>query len=160
MDEILAYILSWILDKTVPQARQTMGNRGCLLMAIVTAILLAGILPANYLYDRGEDWKTILIFGPLATILLLAMITTTFGIGRKPVVETEERTGLSATEELQALDDEAVADAIAEADGLLSARMKSGARSRCPECGHANRASAGECANCGKHRSTLVVSEV
>ncbi|MGD8465359.1 MAG: zinc ribbon domain-containing protein [Anaerolineae bacterium] len=89
MHDILGYVFGWILNATVPTVRRAWGNRGCLLASVVTAVVLVGLVSAYVLYQQGEDWKTWLILGPLTTVRVLVMVTTTYGLARGSRSETE-----------------------------------------------------------------------
>lgn len=88
--ELLASILSWILDRILLPVRKALGNRGCFLVSIVAAIVLVGLLPTYYLQRQGEDWKTWLILGPFARVVVVVMVTATFGLARGPKSQTDE----------------------------------------------------------------------
>ena len=93
MEEILGYVLSWILDRTVPGLRMVWGNWGCLMASILAAGVLFWFVPAYLLDLPGHDWKTWLIVGPLATIAVVIMVAGTYGLTRGGRSRSEQANG-------------------------------------------------------------------
>ncbi len=90
MGEILGYVLSAILDSTVPGLRATWGNWGCLMVSILAAGILFWFVPAYVLDLPGHNWKTWLVVGPLATIAVVIMVAGTYGLTRGGRSESDE----------------------------------------------------------------------
>ena len=140
--DLLAPILSWILDRIITTMRRTLGNRGCFLASIVAAIVLVGFLSAYYLHGQGEDWRTWLVVGPLATVVLVVMVTATYGLARGSKSKTDETplgevlgdqelAAWSATEELATQDIRTMVREIPRA--IL--RLFQAETAECPHCG-------------------------
>ena len=80
MDEVLGYVFSWILNISIPPIRKVLGNWGCFLMSVLVAGSLVWFLLAYVLRGQSDDWKAWLVVGPLATVALIVMITSTYGL--------------------------------------------------------------------------------
>lgn len=80
MGELLTYILSRVADEAVPGIRTTLGKWGCLMASVLVVAILVWFLPALLFHSRGEDWRAWLIVGPFATLVIVVMITVTYGL--------------------------------------------------------------------------------
>ncbi|MFC2046100.1 hypothetical protein ACFLTC_01085 [Chloroflexota bacterium] len=80
MELVIAYILSSVAEKIVPAIRSKWGDWGCFMAALLAVAILVWFLPAYLFHRQGEDWRAWLIVGPLATLLIVVMITVTFGL--------------------------------------------------------------------------------
>jgi len=80
MEELLSYIFSRVADETVPDVRKAWGNWGCLMASVLVVAILVWFLPAFLFHSRGEDWRAWLIVGPFATLVIVVMITVTYGL--------------------------------------------------------------------------------
>jgi hypothetical protein len=139
--DLLAPILSWMLDRIIPTVRKALGNRGCFLASMVAAIVLVGLLPAYYLQGQGEDWRMWLILGRLATVVVVVMVTATYGLARGSGSETDETAlgeghgdqelvAWSPTEELST---QRLKTMVTEIPGAIL-RLFRADRSECPHC--------------------------
>jgi len=91
MDDLLGYVFSWILDISIPPIRKMLGNWGCFLVSVLVAGSLAWFLPAYVLWGHSDDWKAWLVVGPLATVALVVMITSTYSLTKGSGVKGDER---------------------------------------------------------------------
>jgi tetratricopeptide (TPR) repeat protein len=91
MEELLVYLLSRVADETVPGVRSAWGNWGCFMAAVLAVAILVWFLPAYLFHRQGEDWRAWLIVGPLATLLIVVMITVTFGLAAGSRGESNEQ---------------------------------------------------------------------
>ena len=80
MVELLTYILSRVADEAVPGVRTALGNWSCLMASVLVVAILVWFLPALVFHNRGEDWRAWLIVGPFATLVIVVMITVTYGL--------------------------------------------------------------------------------
>lgn len=157
MGEILGYVLSWILDRTVPGLRAIWGNWGCFMVSILVAGFLFWFLPAYVLELPGGDWKTWLIVGPLATFAVVVMVAGTYGLARG----SRSKKGEMAVEESHG--DEEPADGsnmeppVRDIKALDTAipdtilRYTHPATKECPYCAETLSARAIVCWNCGRN---------
>jgi ethanolamine transporter EutH len=83
MEELLGRAIAWILDHTIPPLRDTLGNWGCFLFAILATALPLWILPTYIAYNQGGDWKAWLVVGSMATAALVIMVTVHFGLAQR-----------------------------------------------------------------------------
>jgi tetratricopeptide (TPR) repeat protein len=113
MEELLSYILSRVADEAVPGIRSAWGNWGCLMASVLVVAVLVWFLPAYLFHSRGEDWRAWLIVGPFATLVIVVMITVTYGLAagsrrdrdEMPLQHTEQpqdRQGEAGTMSIQA----------------------------------------------------------
>jgi hypothetical protein len=91
MDELLGYVFSWILDISIPPIRKVLGNWGCFLVSVLVAGSLVWFLPAYVLRGHSDNWKAWLVVGPLATVALVVMVTSTYGLMKGARVKGDER---------------------------------------------------------------------
>jgi tetratricopeptide (TPR) repeat protein len=91
MDELLGYVFSWILDISIPPIRKVLGNWGCFLASVLVAGSLVWFLPAYVLRGDSDDWKAWLVVGPLATVALVVMITSTYDLMKGSRVKGDEQ---------------------------------------------------------------------
>ena len=158
MHDILGYVFGWILDATVPLMRIAWGNRGCLLASIVMTIILVGLVPAYLLHRQGEDWQTWLILGPLATVIVVVMVTTTYGLARgsrpgtdgtglEEYLGDQEPAAWSKAEELATQDIEITRR---EIPGAILRYFQAGT-TPCPHCGREISSRATICKFCDRH---------
>ena len=80
MVELPSYVVSRVADDTVPSVRTAWGNWGCLMASVFVVAVLVWFLAAFLLHSRGEDWRAWLIVGPSATLVIVVMITVTYGL--------------------------------------------------------------------------------
>ncbi len=91
MDELLGYVFSWILDIVIPPIRKVWGNWGCFLASVLVAGSLVWFLPAYVLRGHSDDWKAWLVVGPLATVVLVVMIASTYGLMKGSRLKGDEQ---------------------------------------------------------------------
>ena len=158
MGEILGYVLSKFLDVLVPDLRAILGNWGCLMVSILAAGILFWFVPAYVLDLPGEDWKTWLVVGPLATIAVVIMIAGTYGLNRKGRMQSDEPASdggpgdqkpgtWSATTESFARDVEVLTKDIPEG---IQRHIDPGSK-ECPYCAATLNARAVMCRHCGRN---------
>jgi hypothetical protein len=98
MDELLGYVFSWILNISIPPIRKVLGNWGCFLVSVLVAGSLVWFLPAYVLRGHSDDWRAWLIVGPLATVALVVMITSTYGLMKESRLKEDEQTAITHPE--------------------------------------------------------------
>jgi tetratricopeptide (TPR) repeat protein len=90
------------------------GKLGLLDAVGMVVAILVWFLPAFLFHGRGEDWRAWLIVGPFATLVIVVMITVTYGLAASsrrdrdemPLQHTElaqDRQGEASTMSVQAL---------------------------------------------------------
>jgi hypothetical protein len=149
MEDILGYVLSKALDVVVPGLRASWGNWGCLMVSILAAGILFWFVPAYVLDLPGDDWKTWLVVGPLATIVVVIMVSGTYGLTRGRGAEGGEPAigGGYDGPEPGARDIEVLTDDIPESiQRYIHSRSK-----ECPYCGATLNARAVMCRYCGRN---------
>jgi hypothetical protein len=157
MGEILGYVLSWILDLTVPGLRAAWGNLGCLLVSILAAGLLVWFLPAYVLDGPGGDWKTWLIVGPLATFAVVVMVAGTYGLARGSRSKREEEAADESPEDQEPAERAIMEPLVRDTKALGRAipdtilRYTHPATKECLYCAETLNARAIVCWNCGRN---------
>ena len=102
--EILGYVLSKFLDVIVYDLRAILGNWGCLMVSILAAGVLFWFVPAYVLDLQGDDWKTWLVVGPLTTIVVVIMVSGTYGLTREARSKGDNRVYVDMQHRRWALD--------------------------------------------------------
>lgn len=125
MEDLLGYVFSWILDIIIPDARRVLGNWGCFLTAVLVAGILVWFLPAYVLLGETDEWKAWLVVGPLATISLIVMISSTYGLARGPRSRTREQDSKNHPETQEAVDFGPLESSPQDVEALVQRRQDS-----------------------------------
>jgi ribosomal protein L40E len=162
MEDILGYVLSAILDSTVPGLRALWGNWGCLMVSILAAGILFWFLPAYVLDLPGDDWKTWIIVGPLATIAVVVMVAGTYGLTRGAGSKRDEPESGEDPGEQEPADQSAMGEPIARNIKALGRAMLVATwrtihteTKECPYCAETLHARAVVCRFCGRNTYRL-----
>ena len=83
--ELLIYPLSWAADQVEPELRDSLGSRGCAILLVGAVSLLLWAIPPLFLGEDALAW--LICVGPLATLAVLFMIVSHFGLLQRETVD-------------------------------------------------------------------------
>jgi hypothetical protein len=85
--EILAYPASKVADSFLPELRDSLGSRGCVILLVGAVSLLLWAIPPLFLGEDALAW--LICVGPLATLAVLFMVVSHFGLLQREAVDRD-----------------------------------------------------------------------